>query len=119
MKGERQRDMCEKYNGWANRETWALHLWLSNDDWSYESARDRVAVAIGDESDPRRRERLAGEAVKALWEELTDPGEDLLPIDRILRMTRDIGSEYRVEWDEIGAAWLEDVQQDNDTESGE
>jgi hypothetical protein len=27
--------MVEKYNGWANYETWAVNLWLSNEESSY------------------------------------------------------------------------------------
>lgn len=32
--------MSEKYNGWSNYETWAVHLWLSNDEPSYRMIRD-------------------------------------------------------------------------------
>ena len=24
--------MCEKYNGWTNYETWAVKLWIDNDE---------------------------------------------------------------------------------------
>lgn len=30
--------MAEKYNGWANYETWAVHLWLSNTEIDYYAA---------------------------------------------------------------------------------
>lgn len=29
----------ENYNGWTNWDTWAAHLWLSNDEYSYRLCR--------------------------------------------------------------------------------
>jgi hypothetical protein len=103
----------DSYNGWTNRETWALNLWLSSDQGLYEMTRERVAEAVNSteitcrksEWDARQA-RLAGETVKAFWEELTDPNEGLLSAENILQMVRDVGSEYRVNWDEIGVHWL-------------
>jgi len=32
--------MTDKYNGWANYETWAVNLWLSNDEPTYHETRE-------------------------------------------------------------------------------
>jgi hypothetical protein len=100
----------ETYNGWTNRETWALNLWLSNDQGLYEMTRERVAEAVNNRSLDRSDAwyaSLAGETVKAFWEELTDPNEELMSAENILQMVRDVGSEYRVNWDEIGSHFIE------------
>jgi hypothetical protein len=103
----------DTYEGWTNRETWALNLWLSNDQGLYEMTRERVADWLkryeADAKDEHYAKVRAGEAVKELWEELTDPDEGLMSAENILAMVRDVGSEYRVDWDEIGRHWLEDV----------
>jgi hypothetical protein len=103
----------ETYNGWTNRETWALDLWLSNDQGLYEMTRERVADWLeryeADAKDEHYAKVRAGEAVKELWDEITDPTEGLMTAPNILAMVRDVGSEYRVNWDEIGRHWLEDV----------
>jgi hypothetical protein len=102
----------DEYNGWTNRETWALNLWLTNDQGLYELTRERVAAYMSDEDDTYPPSpAIAGEAVKSLYAELTDPSEGLQTVEQSLKMVSDIGSDYRVNWDEIGAYWLSDLSE--------
>ena len=32
--------MCEEYNGWTNRETWATALHINNDQGLYEAVQE-------------------------------------------------------------------------------
>lgn len=102
------------YNGWANRETWALNLWLTNDEGLYNLTRERVAGARADAEDPDDADSAywVGGIVRGVWDELTDPDEQMMDVAAILAMVSDIGSVYRVDWDEIGAAWLESARED-------
>ena len=37
-----------KYNGWSNYETWNFKLWLDNDEFSYNRARELVKASNKD-----------------------------------------------------------------------
>ena len=107
--------MSEERNGWASRETWALSLWLDNDQGIYEMARERVADALKQAVNVRpdtlddRAARIAGEAIHELWDEITDPDEGLMSVADILAMVRHVGSEWRIDWDEIGASYVDEL----------
>ena len=114
------------YEGWANRETWALNLWLSNDQGLYELTLEHISDVLGEEqADARKwtdeyRASVAGEAVKDLWEEITDPAGDWAPLsDELQQAVRDVGSLWRVDWDEIGQHWLTAAQEDEQGSSDE
>jgi hypothetical protein len=96
------------YQGWANRETWALALWLNNDQGLYEAALDTAEDALMgavERHEASDEARVIGDALK-LW--VTDDlFGDESPLTGELRMMRDeVGSLWRIDWDEIGAAFI-------------
>ena len=102
--------MDETYNGWANRETWAFYLHLSNDQGLWDLVGRRVAYALSILPDCRCPDCFVGsnvlEFVKDLWSECE--GEEWVRL-----MRSDVGSVWRVDIDEVGShlmgAWSDCV----------
>jgi len=102
--------MTDTYNGWNNRETWATKLHLDNDEalneYAWEYAREEIA---GHDKGEEINAYHLGQTLKN-WIE-----EDLLTLENIAGnpglwlMLTDIGSLYRVDWQEIAQAYLDDI----------
>lgn len=82
-----QNTTADTYNGWTNRETWAMHLWLTNDEHAYHLFRGQSAMALAEH----------------FTEECSAPSLDGF----YLQVLQDVGSLYRVNWQEIAAALAE------------
>ena len=98
--------MTEQYNGWANRETWALQLNLTNDQGLYEWALEHVLPEV--ENDPNVSPMRVGQLVKDFAEWLIDE----CPGQAADCMRADVGSFWRVDVAELGEAWLESAREE-------
>ena len=118
----------DAYNGWKNRETWALCLHLGNDQGLYEWSKEYAREARADysqkmtefdleESDAGRTASVGRYIIEqaqeliAEWPETT--GEPM-PSDHPLALMReDVGSWWRVDESEVGAWALELVEDES------
>ena len=103
----------EDYNGWSNRETWATMLHVDNDQVLYEIARDYAKQEIeGHDEGEEINTYYLGQTLKS-WIE-----DDLLTLENISGnqglwlMLTDIGSLYRVNWEEIAENLLSQVKEE-------
>lgn len=91
----------DTYQGWTNRETWALMLHVDNDQGLYTEFRELVTDAADPEDTVRDRvEELFS---RDYW---ADMGMDMP--EALDRMRSEVGSLWRVNWQEVVAALLED-----------
>lgn len=87
----------ETCNGWANRETWSLMLWVNNDEGLGESAREAIRL----ESEPWRQ----ADALREWADELltragyVDTFGGPWP-DALADVACEVGSLDRVDWRE-------------------
>lgn len=89
------------YNGWANKETWLVHLWLSNDEASDEWCR----ALVGDLRKPGR----VADAIQATVEDANPLLDRSVSSDLYLDLlTTALG---HVEWREVADAYCEVVRE--------
>jgi len=106
----------QEYNGWSNRETWATALHINNDQYLYKTAQGYTEATI--ENHPTTDDGVGEcEAVNCLADTLeTWITEDLLTVENIsgnqglFSMLTDIGSLYRVDWQEIAESFLSEMK---------
>lgn len=98
----------DDYNGWANRETWALGLHLSNDWGLYHTCLDMVAHL------PRTREG-AHQGGDLFQEWFTERYDDMLEAATdagvpkwITMAVSDLNTLGRIDWVEIAESFMED-----------
>ena len=84
----------EGYNGWANYPTWAVNLWLSNDEALWSETTERVAQALGDP-------QTAADGLRAWVREELAPDLGASFASDLLGYALDL-----VDWREIADAWL-------------
>jgi hypothetical protein len=93
----------EEYNGWPNRESWALGLHLMNDQGLYEAALDVMRSSSSD--------AYYGDVLREWVTDMVDealnpyPGEQAPQL--ILSMVSDVGSFWRVDWDSVAGSLVE------------
>lgn len=103
----------ETYNGWTNRETWAVALWINNEQGWQESVLEALRSAVDD--DPNPDDELLGMTPYRAGEIVREQVEDMLLSDEVgnvewqRNVLHDIGSLYRADWAEIGASFLSDL----------
>lgn len=111
----------DTYNGYSNRETWAFNLHWQNDQGLYnmvlEYAADVMADLDGDGNDLDRGDGYdssvtdygLGERVVEYVKELLEEHMTGVPTDGTDMMYREVGSWWRIDYAEVGAAVRESL----------
>jgi hypothetical protein len=112
----------EGYNGWANYETWCVHLWMTNDEGSYRYWREeaeRHQAEAPDNTNVKRGiltvEEVArytlGEAIKESFETFHPFRGDHLDKPREADVYGDLldSALSEVQWGDVAEAFLEEL----------
>lgn len=93
----------EGFNGWSNRWTWMVHLWLSNDEYLY-----RVATRVARDRDEREMADWVDSLVNENHNDILDSGtmvSDMLGYALAL-----------VDWREIVEAFAPEEEEEEEEE---
>ena len=103
--------MSEEYNGWKNRETWAVNLWVENDQESFNIHKAHMMSVYRDHKlEPMHK--LVMILADAYQEYIENKLRLVLTYEDGL-MRNDIGSLYRVDWHELARYWVESVLEES------
>lgn len=101
----------QEYNGWTNRETWAMALWFDNEFSLYEMAQEYARAEIeGHDKDEEINPYYLAESLKNYIEEDFLTFENVSDNRNLWVMLTDIGSLYRVNWREIAQNYLDEAK---------
>lgn len=94
----------DTYNGWANRETWAFNLHLSNDEGLWNHVLDMASLYLAEKGEVS--DLWLGEAIlEHVEEDLPEMAPELWE-----SMRSDVGSFWRVNCAETGRAIREALE---------
>lgn len=103
----------QEYQGWTNRETWAMMLWIDNDYSLSDTAREYARTeAEGHDEGEEINPYYLGESLKNYIEEDLLTFENISNNRELFIMLTDIGSLYRVNWREIAESLLSSVKEE-------
>lgn len=92
---------CDTYNGYSNRETWALNLHIQNDE---QLLMQTIEEAFGgiELTDKRGAEENLKYWIETFFDATwwQDTMGESMPVD-VVKMLCDVGSLWRVEWSEV------------------
>ena len=100
----------EEYNGWTNRETWVLNLWINNDETWYKEAWEKAAEIIG--STPAHEQAYYMATWLERWTESVVTPTDEEVSDSINGLVSDLLGTLRINYREVASAILLGVSED-------
>ena len=106
------------YNGWTNYETWAAKLWMDNEEGSYRHW-DSEAQDAWDDAEADGTFTRDEVASRELAEKLKEEHESAMPDVQGLFSDLLTAALSEVNWHEIAASLIEDVDKEEEADEEE
>lgn len=120
------KETSETYNGWTNRETWALALHLSNNEGDYDAASNQALYELRhalDETTDLPIEHTASrialscmtswleEWAQEVYDSVLASEEDTYGNSAARMLVSDVGSLWRVDFREIAEHYIDEARE--------
>lgn len=108
----------DTYNGWTNRETWAIQLHLGNNEGDYRLATEKAqgfVAAYEDDDAPETREGAIFDMANWIEEWTREAFDSVLypedgpPTEEARLLISDVGSFWRADFYEIAEGWISEA----------
>jgi type IV secretory pathway TrbF-like protein len=94
-------------NGYSNRETWALALWLDNDHGLRNMVVEKITSLVVEDRSRDDVTTMTGDYVRGLYDDLWEAASQPGAYVDVLNMLQDVGSGWRINWHELAKGYLE------------
>ena len=99
----------DTFNGWSNRETWAVALHINNDQSWQTTVLTAIAEAL--DSNPELDAFEAGEVARYVVEDVLEALGRHATYAAFRLVRDDLGSLWRVDWHELGGSFLDEARE--------
>ena len=108
----------DKYNGWTNYETWAVALWMDNEQGSYTYWREQAEQCFDDTNEEDQRDERRRASRSALADRIQEVFESDSPLADQASVYSDLltAALGEVDWYEIAEHLIDEYIENNKEE---
>ena len=100
--------MADRYQGYANHETWSLALWINNEQGFQETILDMARESIKNHEKAYEFAETLKEYIDDMWEDFFDDPATYTSYGLFIK---DVGSLWRVDWFELAEEFITDAME--------
>ena len=103
--------MDDTYNGWTNKETWLVNVWLNNDYDLYKHYISTLTEIVEEQSVDTTHNRVVDELKEIVWEIYREEHREFGLINDLIETSLN-----NVDWSRLAEHYIEEIQEETGKE---